>query len=119
MEDGLEETTVFSDSLYGDSLPSMRAQLAATQLLNRSRKKDLESSMGETRPLLGGDLGRQASKEELDTETSTLKESSVQPVSAELGRPNNKDMNNSGNYKSLGGNMLPQKMTKKEKIKKM
>lgn len=31
------ETAMFSDSLYGDSLPSMRAQLAASQMQYRRR----------------------------------------------------------------------------------
>lgn len=47
-----EESTLFSDSVYGDSLPSTRAQLAATRMLCRS-KRELESSMNEDLPLLG------------------------------------------------------------------
>ncbi len=48
----VERSTVFSDVL-SDSLPSVRAHLAASQMLSRTFRRDqIESSLNERRPLL-------------------------------------------------------------------
>lgn len=89
--DGFEETTVFSDSLYGDSLPSMRAQLAATQM--QEKKK--------------GELDRSflANDEENGADAATIPEGSLIPNSQES------DMH--GKYNSLGGSIVTRKAKKK------
>lgn len=91
-ESELEETTVFSDTL-----PSMRAQLAATQMQNKKRRKDnFDSPSREGNSLL-------ASHESKDSGSiTTVLESSIKKESAH------------GQYGSLGGKILP----KKEKILK-
>ena len=106
--DGFEETTVFSDSLYGDSLPSMRAQLAATQMQNRSRKRgggggggELEESTNEKKSLLSSD--------EKDVSVTTVVENSV--------RKDIESAKGNGQYNSLGGKIVPsKKKVKKETI---
>lgn len=100
--DAFEETTVFSDSLYGDSLPSMRAQLAATQMQNRRRRNDnLENSVKESKSLLGSD------NEDNTTSVTTVMETSLK-----------KDTGSQGQYNSLGGQILPKKKTaNKERLK--
>jgi hypothetical protein len=85
--DGFEETTVFSDSLYGESLPSMRAQLAATQMQNRGRKG-------------GGGM-------ELDTEKESLLSSNEEEGSV-METSIGKDKAN-GHYNSLGGKIVTSK----------
>lgn len=100
--DGFEETTVFSDSLYGDSLPSMRAQLAATQMQHRRRKvRSLENSEKETKAL----LGKYDEDEESAGSTRTVVEV--------------KENGTHGQYKSLGGSIVPKKRARKELITKL
>lgn len=106
-EDAFEETTVFSDSLYGDSLPSMRAQLAATQMQNRSRRRgaamELENSTDEKKYLLNSEEGERS--------ISTVVEQSQKEK--EL-------VGNHGQYSSLGGKIITsKKRAKKETIQKL
>lgn len=84
--DGFEETTVFSDSLYGDSLPSMRAQLAATQM--QEKKK--------------GDVDRSFLANE---EREIIPESSLMP--------NNQVSDMHGKYNSLGGSIVTRRAKKR------
>lgn len=102
--DAFEETTMFSDSLYGDSLPSMRAQLAATQMQNRSRKigeRELESSTNEKK-----------SSNEREQLVITVVEKSMKKDKEEVG--------NHGQYSSLGGKIITsRKRAKKEMIQKL
>ena len=94
-----EETTVFSDSLYGDSLPSMRAQMAVTQMQNR-RRREVESPASESRAL----VGTHDKHESLKFEESSKKEN-------ELG--------GHGQYSSLGGKILHKRRGKKDFIMKL
>ena len=95
-DDEFEETTVFSDSLYGDSLPSMRAQLAATQMQHRKRKKQ-HPEKNEKELLLA--------KHEGDEKLS-------------ISMKDKKD-DTHGLYDSLGGNIVPKRKPKKEMLKKL
>ncbi len=92
-DDNFEETTVFSDSLYGDSLPSMRAQLAATQMQSRRKRK---SSL-EKRAL-------ESSIDSKHTSTTILENSTKKET----------EFSNHGEYNSLGGTILPPKKRKKK-----
>lgn len=88
--DSSEETTVHSDGLYGDSLPSMRAQLAATQMQNRSRRKEeVQRSRDETKILLASDNGGGGA-------TASMKKENLEE-------------GNHGQYNSLGGNIISTK----------
>lgn len=99
--DSHEETTVFSDSLYGgDSLPSMRAQIAATQMQYRTRKRrDLESSTNEGKVLFA------SSDEDTESSSATVLRRET-PASGALGK-----------YSSLGGSIIPKKRSRKELMK--
>ena len=99
-DDNFEETTVFSDSLYGDSLPSMRAQLAATQMQNR-RKRDFERSGSEKRTLV-------SSHESGEGTSTTVLENSLKKET---------EISSRGHYSSLGGNIVPKKRRKKDLAK--
>lgn len=102
-EDAFEETTVFSDSLYGDSLPSMRAQLAATQMQNRRKEggEELVPSGRENVSLLGNDGGKRGHSDVAITKNFLEKE---------------KEGSTHGHYNSLGGSILPSKRRAKKEI---
>lgn len=106
-DDAFEETTVFSDSLYGDSLPSMRAQLAATQMKHKkreAREAGLESSRNEKTSLLG-------SSDSGDSIATMLDKSFKK----------DKEVDTQGQYKSMGGSgaaPLSRKKARKELIKR-
>lgn len=99
-----EETTVFSDTLYGDSLPSMRAQLAASQMLSRSKRGELESSLRE-----GVTRENFEKEEEEEDEKITIVERSLH---------DQKEVSTTGEYNSLSGKILPRKKGTKEKLMK-
>lgn len=109
-----EESTVFSDSLYGDSLPSMRAQLAATQMISRSkRNEELESSMNaEDRPLLGSEREEGGGGEEKGKLATIFGESMVKSAD----QLKVKDTGGSGKYKSMGGGMMARRLSRREKL---
>ncbi len=71
-----EETAVFSDTAFGDSLPSMRAQLAATQMLSRSRRNQSSQQGESSRPLLAENHKNETNKVEYQSTAmdSSLKE---------------------------------------------
>ena len=97
--DGFEETTVFSDSLYGDSLPSMRAQLAATQMQEK-KKGELESSRKSFLAV-----------EENGGAGVTIPESTLVPNSQAS------DMH--GKYNSLGGSIVTRRAKKKIRMERI
>lgn len=106
--DPFEETTVFSDSLYGDSLPSMRAQLAATQMQSRGRRtQEVDSSENEGKFLLGTDKSRG------EGSVTTVVENSI--------KKEKKEANGHGQYSSLEGGIVvtSKKRAKKEIITKL
>jgi hypothetical protein len=88
----METAAVFSDSLYGDSLPSMRAQRAASQQAKKG--VELEESFNERDTLLGGE-----------------KEGSIAAVVDEGEEDGTKS---TGQYGSLGGRIA--KRARKEKV---
>lgn len=97
-DEDFEETTVFSDSLYGDSLPSMRAQLAATQMKHR-RRRNMDRADSEKRALVS------SSESEGGGTSTTVLENSFKKEA---------ETSTHGQYSSLGGNILPRKRRKKE-----
>lgn len=101
--DASEETTVFSDSLYGDSLPSMRAQLAATQMQRKRKTGDLANSVKKERESL---LDKTVDGEGI----GTVIEGSLKKA---------KEDDTHGQYKSLGGLIVPKKKVKKESMMKL
>ena len=99
-DDILEETAMFSDSLYGDSLPSMRAQLAASQMQQRKRNTGtaaLTPRENETLLSSGEDI--------LGSVKTVINKKAV-------------EIDSNGHYSSLGGKIVGKKRARKDMIKK-
>ena len=101
-----EETTVFSDTLYGDSLPSMRAQLAKAKILNRTKRTvEATTTMMEDSSLLTKDEREGKSSADLgefldEKETSDKDYGSL----------------SKGDYRSLGSSITSRKRGMREKM---
>jgi len=79
----IERSTVFSDVL-SDSLPSVRAHLAVSQMQSRSHlRRQLESSLNETKPLLASSLELQLGEEAATMTGNGFKETQSEPTELE------------------------------------
>ena len=108
----IERSTVFSDVL-SDSLPSVRAHLAASQMHSRSHtRKQLESSLSETRPLLASSLELQIGEEAATMTGNGLKE--AQSESPEQQQDSKMDMQQ--NYQSISTRLVAKRMDRRDRL---